>query len=172
MSDNGRVYRKTLSQLKKLMPSQPQGHVVTLAMMITGIVCGKKAQLGPMSNEVPYGNQAQSVERRLRRWVRTPRVSGETYFLPFAQAVLASLAHRPLVLVMDGSVVGRGCMALMLGVVYQHQVLPLVWVVYTGKKGHAPATRPQEALELLHPLIPAESTVILLGTANMTHPRC
>jgi hypothetical protein len=170
MSDNKRVYRKVTSQLKKQMPTQSQGHVVTLAMMITGIVCGKKAQLGPMSNEVPDGNKDQSVERRLRRWVGNPRVSAETYFMPFAQAVLASLAHRPLALVMDGSVVGRGCMALMLGVVYQHRVLPLVWVVYKGKKGHAPASRHQEVLELVQPLIPADATVILLGDGEYDTP--
>lgn len=170
MSDNNRVYRKVTSQLKKMMPTQSQEHVVTLAMMITGIVCGKKAQLGPMSNEVPYGHKDQSVERRMRRWVRNKRVGAETYFMPFAQAVLTGLAHRPLALVMDGNVVGRGCLALMVGVVYQHRVLPLVWVVYKGKKGHAPATRHQEVLELVKPLIPAESSVILLGDGEYDTP--
>ena len=90
--------------------------------------------------------------------------------MPFAQAVLAGLAHRPLALVMDGSVVGRGCMALMVGVVYQRRVLPLVWVVYKGKKGHAPASRHQEVLALVKPLIPAESTVILRGDGEDDTP--
>src|SRR3990172_5141184 len=73
-------------------------------------------------------------------------------------------------LVMDGSTVGRGCMALLVGVVYQRRVLPLAWVVYKGKKGHAPASRHLEVLELVQPLIPAESTVILLGDGEYDNP--
>jgi len=62
MSDNQRVFRKVKNHLKKMMPTQPQGHVVTLAMMIARITCGKKAQRGPMSNEVPDGSKDDSVE--------------------------------------------------------------------------------------------------------------
>ena len=170
MSDKHRVYSKVKNRLKKMMPMQPQGHVVTLAMMIAGIVCGKKAQLGPMSNEVPYGNKDDSLERRMRRWVSNERIGAAVYFLPFARGLLVGLAHRPLVLVMDGSPVGRGCMTLMVGVVYQRRVLPLAWVVYKGKKGHAAATRHLEVLELVQPLILAESTVILLGDGEYDNP--
>jgi hypothetical protein len=77
--------------------------------------------------------------------------------------LLAGLAQRPLVLVIDGSTVGRGCMAVMVGVVYQRRVLPLAWLVYKGKKGHASSERHRELLALLQPWIPAGSTVILLG---------
>lgn len=170
MSDNYRVYSTVKNRLKKMMPTQPQGHVVTLAMMIAGIVCGKKAQLGPISNEVPAGPKDVSLERRMRRWVANEQVSVEVYFMPFAYAVLVGLAHRPLALVMDGSPVGRGCMALMVGVVYQRRVLPLAWIVYKGKKGHTSAARHVEVLEQVKPLIPAESTVILLGDGEYDNP--
>ena len=170
MSDNDRVYSRVKNQLKKMMPTQPQGHIVTLAMMIAGIVCGKKAQLGPMSAEVPADIKDKSTERRMRRWVSNEHIEAEAYFMPFAKGVLVNLACRPLVLVMDGSTVGRGCMALMVGVVYQRRLLPLAWVVYKGKKGHAPASRHFEALELVQPLIPAEATVILLGDGEYDNP--
>ena len=41
-------------------------------------------------------------------------------------------------LVIDGSVVGRGCVALMIHVVYKGRALPLAWVVRRGKQGHFP----------------------------------
>jgi hypothetical protein len=41
----------------------------------------------------------------------------EIYFLPYAEILLTHLAIETLVWVMDGRVVGRGCMALMLHVV-------------------------------------------------------
>jgi hypothetical protein len=42
------------------------------------------------------------------------------------------------VLVIDGSAVGRGCVALMVHVVYQGRALPVVWSVREGQKGHFP----------------------------------
>jgi hypothetical protein len=41
-----------------------------------------------------------------------------------------------LVLAIDGSDIGRGCVTLMVSVIYQRRALPLVWVVVKGKKGH------------------------------------
>jgi hypothetical protein len=47
-----------------------QGHVVTLAMMITGIVMSRKAQLAVMSGEVPTAAKEKSIEMRMRRWLK------------------------------------------------------------------------------------------------------
>ena len=96
MSNQLRVYTQVLKTLKRMMPSQTQGHVATLAMMITGIVIGKKAQLAPMSTEVPHPAKDKSIEKRMRRWVKNGRVEIEVYFLPYAQALLAGLAENTL----------------------------------------------------------------------------
>ena len=171
MSDNMRVYSQVKSQLKKMFKTYTQGHVVTLAMMIASIVTGKRAQLGPMSAEIPYANAMdKSVERRMRRWVKNAHNEPGMYVAPFAEALLAGLALRELVLVMDGSAVGRGCMALMVGVVYQRRVLPLAWIVYKGKKGHTTADRHVAALEQVKPLIPVGATVIVLGDGEYDNP--
>jgi len=163
MSNQLRVYTQVLKTLKRMMPSQTQGHVVTLAMMITGIVIGKKAQLAPMSTQVPHPAKDKSIEKRMQRWVRNGRVEIEVYYLPYAQALLAGLAENTLLLAMDGSTVGRGCMVLMVGVVYHKRALPIAWVVYKGKKGHASAETHISVLEVVRGLIPAGADVILLG---------
>jgi hypothetical protein len=49
--------------------------------------------------------------------------------LPYADILLARLVLQSLVLVIDGSVVGRGCIALMIHVVYKGQALSLCWLV-------------------------------------------
>jgi hypothetical protein len=59
--------------LKQMLELSRQGHVVTLAMMITGIVMSRKAQLSVMSSEVPVSAKEKSIEMRLRRWVNTAR---------------------------------------------------------------------------------------------------
>ncbi len=49
MSNQLRVCRKVRNMLLQMLPRQKRGHIATLAMMITGIVMGKKAQLSAMS---------------------------------------------------------------------------------------------------------------------------
>jgi hypothetical protein len=166
MSDRRRVYTKVLKTLKAQLKMFHQGHVVTLAMMITGIVMSRKARLSVMSEEIPGKAKNQSWEMRMRRWVKHDRIDVEETFMPFAKQILEALADCPLVLAMDGSQVGRGCMVLMVGVIYKTRLLPLAWVVYKGKKGHTTAERHIEVLEKVKILLPEGAEVILLGDAE------
>src|ERR687887_175106 len=72
-----------------------------------------------------------------------------------------TLAQQPLTLVLDGSVVGRGCVALMLRVVYHGRALPLAWVVVKGKKGHFSQATHGALLQQIQPLLPARADVTL-----------
>ena len=54
-------------------------------------------------------------------------------------------------------------MVLMVGILYQKQALPIAWLVYKGKKGHASAERHKQALEKVLLLLPEGSEVVLLG---------
>jgi hypothetical protein len=165
MTDRYRVYTKVKKMLKQMMKLNHQGQVVTLAMMISGIVMGRNAQLSAMSSEIPSETKEKSIEMRMRRWVKD-QIEVEAVYMPFAQQILEALAHLPLVLAMDGSQAGRGCMVLMVGVLYQKRALPIAWLVYKGKKGHATAERHILALEKVLPLLPEGSEVVLLGDAE------
>lgn len=165
MTDRYRVYTKVKKTLKQMLKLDHQGQVVTLAMMIAGIVLSRKAQLSEMSSEIPTETKEKSVEMRMRRWVKD-ELDVEAVYMPFARQILEVLSHLPLVLVMDGSQVGRGCMVLMVGVLYQKRALPIAWLVYKGKKGHASAERHIEVLEKVRPLLPEGSEVVLLGDAE------
>jgi len=79
--------------------------------MISGIVGSKGTQLPHIATKVPNGTQSESRVKRFARWVRNDRITEEVYFVPYAQVLLAHLALQTLVLIMDGSVVGRGCVA-------------------------------------------------------------
>src|SRR5262245_53142151 len=142
MSDNLRRYRAIRDALIQGYPGQLPGpvarHLTTLAAMISGIVGSKRAHLPHIAAKVPDGTQAESRVKRFARWVRNARITEEVYFVPYAQVLLAHLALQTLVLIIDGSVVGRGCVALMIHVVYTGRALPLAWQVRQGKKGHFP----------------------------------
>ena len=109
------------------------------------------------------GAKPTSRVKRFTRWVENDRITYATYFLPFAQAVLASLAQQPLVLIMDGSSAGRGCVTLMLSVVYGRRARPLAWIVVKGAKGHFPAAPHCALVAQLQPHLPPDATVIFLG---------
>jgi hypothetical protein len=165
MTDRHRVYTKVKKTIKQMLKLDHQGQVVTLAMMISGIVMSRKAQLSAMSSEIPIQTKDHSIEMRMRRWVKDD-LEVEAVYLPFARQILEALSQQPLVLVMDGSQAGRGCMVLMVGVLYARRALPIAWLVYKGKKGHASAERHLQALEKVIPVLPPDSQVVLLGDAE------
>jgi len=166
MTDRYKVYTKVLRSIKAVVKDQHPGHTITLAMMITGIVLSKKAQLSEMSSEIPSAAKDKSIEMRLRRWVKHNQIDGDLIYLPFAKQVINVLSTQELILVMDGSQVGRGCMVLMVGVVYKKRTLPIAWLVYEGQKGHTTAERHIEVLEKVKALLPKDAKVLLLGDAE------
>ena len=166
MTDRYTVYTKVMKMLKQIMRMKDQRHLVTLAMMIAGIVTGRNAQLSAISAEILVAAKEKSVEMRLRRWVKHSQVEAEVVYMPFARQILGALASTGLVLVMDGSQAGRGCMVLMVGALYKKRALPIAWIIYKGKKGHTTAQRHIQALEKVLPLLPAGVEVVLLGDAE------
>ena len=71
-------------------------------------------------------------------------------------------------LVIDGSVVGRGWVALMLPVVYKGRALPLVWLVRQGKQGHFPEDLHIAWVEQVQELRPECASVVLLGDGSFS----
>jgi hypothetical protein len=135
----------------------------TLAAFISGIVASKSTQLPTVASHVPDGTKPESRVKRFARWVDNDTITEDVYFFPYAQVLLAPLALQTLVLVIDGSVVGRGCIALMLHVVYKGRALPLAWLVRQGKKGHFPEALHITLIEQVQRQIPAGAQVVLLG---------
>jgi hypothetical protein len=167
MSDDKKVYRTVKNALHKLWPVEPRGnfarHMNSLAALISGIVNGRSSQLPKIAENVPDGNKVESRVRRFSRWVSNSKIDYERYYLPFAEMLLKCLAANPLVFAIDGSTVGRGCMCLMVSVIYQGRALPIAWLVVRGKKGHLPQDRHIQLVEELKGIVPQEASVYFLG---------
>jgi hypothetical protein len=91
--------------------------LITLAALISGIVGSKNTPLPHIAAKVPNGTHPESRVKRFARWLDNAHILEEVSFLPYADVLLRQLALQTLVLVMDGSGVGRGCTALMLPVI-------------------------------------------------------
>jgi len=167
MSDNLRRYRAIRDALTQWYPGQLTGtnprHLATLAALINGIVGSKSTQLPSVATKIPDGTKPESRVKRLSRWLDNACILEEVYFLPYVELLLTQLALETLVVVMDGSVVGRGCLALMLHVVYKGRALPLAWRVRQSPKGHCPAELHIALVELMSTLIPEGTKVIFRG---------
>ncbi len=167
MSDTYRRYRAIKQGLRQFFPhvtGHRERHLNTLVALICGLAGGQHAQLPTIADHAPSGSADQeSVIKRFRRWLQHEAQTVDGWFLPVAAALLVNLAQQPLVLAIDGSVVGRGCVALMLSVVYQGRALPLAWVVVQGTKGHFPQETHCALLAQVQPLIPPGADVTVLG---------
>src|SRR2546425_10821980 len=167
MSDNLRRYRAIRDALTPWYPGQPTGtvarHLTTLAALISGIVGSKSTPLPHIAPHVPDGTQPESRGKRFARWVSNDRITEDGYVVPYAKVLLAQLALQTLVLVIDGSVVGRGCVALMLHVVSKGRALPLAWRVRQGQKGHCPEALHLALVKQGQELIPEGASVVLRG---------
>jgi hypothetical protein len=175
MSDNLRRYRAIRDALTHAYPTPPTGnfarHLQTLAALISGIVGSKSTQLPHIATKVPDGAKPESRVKRFARWIDNDHILEEVYFLPYADLLLRHLALQTVVLVMDGSVAGRGCNALMLHVVYKGRALPLAWRVRQGPKGHFPEDLHIALVELVSGLIPERTQVVFLGDGEFDGTR-
>ena len=168
MSDRKMTCRKVKEFLKCLYPDQLSGNLErnmnTLTNMITGIIIGKNAQLPQMAANVPEMIKLPSTEKRFKRLIINTKVTEQTYFSPFVKSMLNTLGLQEMVFAIDGSLVGRGCICLMISLIYKRRALPIVFTVFKGKKGHLPEDAHVELIKKLHPLIP-ESTqrIVFLG---------
>lgn len=167
MSDHLRRYRAIRAALTQGYPAQPTGTVARplppLAALISGIVGSKSTHLPQLAMQGPDGTQAESRGKRVARWARHDHITAEVSFVPSAQVVLAHLAWPTLVLSLDGSVVGRGWVALMMHVVYKGRALPGAWQGRKGKQGHLPEDLHIALVQQGQPRSPPGASVVLRG---------
>jgi len=163
MSDAVRLYTVIESNLRKLLPEMLEENRTTLAMLITGILRSKSGQLDHIARTVWYAFRKTSLVERFRRFVRNKNIVVEVEFNPVALLFLAALNQEEQVLLIDSTKIGGGCICLMLSVYYKSRALPLVWVVYKGKKGHSSQETQLALFKTARELLPSDSQVMVLG---------
>jgi hypothetical protein len=168
MSDTYRRYRAIKQAIMQFYQPRPTGHrekhLNTLVALICGLTGGKHAHLPTIADHAPAGGATQeSLIKRFTRFLKSDRHTIDGWFLPVAEQLLITLATQPIQLVMDGSVAGRGCLALMVSVIYHGRALPLCWVVVSAPKGHFPEAIHQALLAQIQKIMPKDAQVTFLG---------
>jgi hypothetical protein len=167
MSDNHRRYRSIRTALTQMYQKEPKGYDVkqlnVLAGLISGIVGSGKSNYPQIASKTPDFTQLESRVKRISRFINDVDETQKIHWMPFAAELLANLSSFTLVLIMDGSEVGRGCLCLMLSIQYRGRALPIGWLVVKGKKGHFAQEKHIQLVSAVHKLIPADADVIFLG---------
>jgi len=146
---------------------EPRGYtakqVNVLAALISGIVGSRRTNYPQIASKVPDATQVESRVKRFSRFINEVEEEQTIHLIPFAAELLTNLANFTLVLIMDGSEVGRGCVALMLSVQYRGRALPIGWLVSAGEKGHFSQEKHIQLLSAVKALLPTGADVIFLG---------
>ena len=140
--------------------------------LVSGIVLSKSCQLPKIASKVPGDVHPDSRTKQFSRWVNNETITFDLYFLPFIEPLLMKLAAiRPLVLVMDGSAVARGCVTLMVSVLYARSCSAR-WRGWSLRGERALSGRDARhlAARSQNPRIPPTATVILLGDGEFDSP--
>jgi hypothetical protein len=174
MHDTLRRYRAIRDALTHASPTPPTGnvarHVDTLAARISGIVGGTSTPRPHIATQVPDGAQPERRVTRLTRWLDNERIVEEVDFVPYAALFLTHGAFETLVVVMDGRVVGRGGLALMIHVVSKGRALPLAWRVRHSPTGQGPEALHSAMVEWRRAVIPEGATVVCRGDGACDGP--
>jgi len=163
MSNEIRLFKIVAKMINKFLPGMLEANRVTLAYLITGIIGAKNVQLRQVANKVVYPDKETSLVERFRRFLQNENIVVKIEFMPFLELILSGLSQTQLVLGIDSTKVGGGCICLMVSVLYKSRALPVCWTVFKGQKGHSSAEIQLALLKMVKSLLPAEREVIILG---------
>jgi len=143
--------------------------LTTLSTLIYSLIKNGKSRLTELSTGVlPELDHASRV-KKFKRWLKNEYVDSQHFFIPFLSPILESLAARKeVVLAIDGSPVGCGCVCLMVSLIWKSRSIPLCWLVRKGKKGHFPVVMHLQVVQQLAQLLPTDSNIILLGDGEFS----
>lgn len=163
-------------RLISLSDSPVQGHALKRINNLSGFVSGMirkgSSHLPDIGSGLRQNINADSKTVAAKRFVENKWTDFDVHFLPFLKAFIRGiLAFTPIqhgiVLVIDGSQMGKDNAALMISLVWQNRGIPISWYVKKGGKGHFKSADHlivlEFAMQILLPLIPKDIPVIVLG---------
>jgi hypothetical protein len=122
---------------------------------------------------LPYlpcrGEQAQSKQRRVSRWLHNSRINVHRLYKPLIQAALATWDEDCLYLSLDTSMYWEEYCLVRLAVVYRGRALPVVWRVLKRHSASVAFSAYREMLYQAAQRLPNGIKVVLLADRGFVH---
>ena len=120
--------------LIKHQPSEPKGHslrrLTVLACLISAITKSERASLKSIGEYMEDDIDLESRIKKAKRWLNNKWTDTESHFIPYIKPIIRTfLKQKKLVLAIDGSTMGNGCMCLMLSIIWRNRAIPICWIV-------------------------------------------
>ena len=158
--------------LLKHQETPPKGNSLrrlnTLAGLVAALTRAERASLKAIGKQMEDHTDLESRIKRAKRWLNNKWTDTESHFIPYIKPILRSLAKSgELILAVDGSTMGKGCMCLMVSAIWRNRAIPICWVVRKAPKGHFPQQMHVELVRmvdmLLKSVIEDNYRTVLLG---------
>ena len=105
-------------------------HRKTLAWMMVGLICSKTVSLGAWTPfVVSQAQYAQSLVRRLSRWLDNNRITVEPLYGPLIEQAVVGWVGKRMYVALDTSMLWNTYCLIRLSVIYRGRAVPLVWRV-------------------------------------------
>jgi hypothetical protein len=164
------AHKDILNFLQQVIPAarngQMQRRFCLMTSLIQACIHNGHCRLESLSEttDAYRAQKKSSLLQQSKRWLSNKWTDWQTFYLPFAQHFLQSLAaKREIVFVIDGSQTGPANTTLMLSVLCKGFAIPVAWVVKKGEKGHFPEEMHTDLLKMVTQICPPGCRIVLLG---------
>jgi hypothetical protein len=170
MSSSTQLHNQLLEYLRQYSNYKDLRHLKSLAWMINGLICSGQLNLSAWEPYVQSdATQAQSYERRWRRFLENIRINVEKIYLPLALAALKGWQEHRLYLALDTTVLwNRFCM-IHISVVCCGRAIPLLWKVLEHSSATVAFKEYEVMLRKARWLLRGHSDIMLLADRGFTN---
>jgi len=167
---NSPLYNALNTWLGQSVPWAHRAHLTACLWMVAALIQRGEVSL---TRWLPYlpcrGEQAQSKQRRVSRWLHNSRINVHRLYKPLIQAALATWKEDCLYLSLDTSMYwGEYCL-IRLAVVYRGRALPVVWRVLKRRSASVAFREYREMLYQGANRLPQGIKVVLLADRGFAH---
>lgn len=161
MAANLPAYDTLLAYCRQFLPEERITRLRNLVWLMLSLLTSTDGHLSSLAEVMALEATELSIEQRIRRWLKNSKIDVREWYEPFVRSTMRTYAPGVSYVVMDSTQYGPSCRALVIGVAYGGQVLPLGWRVVKGKKGHTCPQVQKELLVEIREYLPPGSVVLV-----------
>ena len=123
------------------MPGLGKWQVKGLALFSLGVIWSERSTLTKVAEKLAVFGQADSLKRRVQRWLANPRLDITVCMRWWVRWVIGAFDHDRLVRLVDETKLGEHLSIMMVGIAYRQRCIPLVWRCYQHQAGQVELIR-------------------------------
>lgn len=104
--------------------------VMGLALWTLGIILAERCTISKVAEELQWLGKADTVERRLQRWLANPRLPMPYLRQQWIKWVVSWLGDEPLMILVDETKLGHHLGVMVVGIAYRGCCIPVAWWCY------------------------------------------